>query len=148
MKTQFTDFTPKAMMALGNEIAASFRTCAASIKSCNEFTDGIRAETAAMLEKLHDERRERADGEADARKIFRSELRSEVRALLERAEMTRETLASDIHAASEAFRKSRPRQAPAQARKAASPPSRAARAPAQPAKPAAPANLFRQAKKR
>jgi DNA-binding protein H-NS len=117
MKTQFTDFTPKAMMALGNEIAASFQNCAASIKSCNEFTEGIRAETAAMLEKLHEDRVERAEGEADARKVFRSELRSEVRALLDRAELTRETLASDIHAASDAFRKSRPRQAPVQARK-------------------------------
>ena len=112
MKTQFTGFTPEAMLALGNEIAASFQNCAASIKSCNEFTEGIRAETAAMLGKLQEERRERAADEADARKVFASELRSAVRALLDRAELTRETLASDIHAASDAFNKSRPRQAP------------------------------------
>ena len=116
MKTQFTSFTPEAMMALGNEIAASFQNCAASIKSCNEFTEGVRAETAAMLGKLQEERRERAAEEADARKVFASELRSAVRALLDRAELTRETLASDIHAASDAFRKSRPRQAPAGSR--------------------------------
>jgi DNA-binding protein H-NS len=116
MKTQFTDFTPKAMMALGNEIAASFQSCAASIKSCNEFTEGIRAETAAMLAKLQEERRARAADEADARKVFASELRSAVRALLDRAELTRETLASDIHAASDAFRKSRPRKAPVASR--------------------------------
>jgi hypothetical protein len=113
MKTQFTQFTPEAMMALGNQIAASFQNCAASIKSCNEFTEGVRAETVAMLGRLQEERRERAADEADARKVFASELRSAVRALLDRAELTRETLSSDIHAASEAFQKTRPRQAPA-----------------------------------
>ena len=116
MKTQFTSFTPEAMMALGNEIAASFQNCAASIKSCNEFTEGVRAETAAMLGKLQAERRERAAEEADARKVFASELRSAVRALLDRAELTRETLASDIHAASDAFNKARPRPGPAASR--------------------------------
>ena len=110
MKTQFTQFTPEAMLALGNHIAASFQNCAASIKSCNEFTEGVRAETAAMLGKLQEERRERAADEADARKVFASELRSAVRALLDRAELTRESLASDIHKASDAFQKSRPRQ--------------------------------------
>ena len=116
MKTQFTQFTPEAMMALGNQIAASFQNCAASIRSCNEFTEGVRADTAAMLVRLQEERRERAADEADARKVFTSELRSAVRALLDRAELTRETLSSDIHAASEAFRKTRPRQAPAGSR--------------------------------
>ncbi len=116
MKTQFTGFTPEAMRALGNDIAASFQNCAASIKSCNEFTEGIRAETAAMLGKLQEERRARAADEADARKVFASELRSAVRALLDQAELARETLASDIHAASDAFRKSRPRKAPAASR--------------------------------
>ena len=53
MKTQFTGFTPEAMRALGNDIAASFQNCAASIKSCNEFTDGIRAETAAIDRRAH-----------------------------------------------------------------------------------------------
>ena len=130
MKTQFTQFTPKAMAALGNGITASFQNCAATIKSCNEFSDDVRARTSAMLEKLQDERRERSDEEADARKVFRSELRSEVRALLDRCEMTRETLASDIHAASEAFRKTRPRQAPARARKVAEPAARTQKAPA------------------
>ncbi|MEI7703330.1 MAG: hypothetical protein WCK73_01885 [Deltaproteobacteria bacterium] len=110
MKTQFTTFTPAAMMALGNEIAASFQNCAASIKSCNEFTEGVRAETAKMLAKLQEERIERAGEEADARRVFASELRSAVRALLDRAELTRETLASDIQAAGDAFQKSRPRR--------------------------------------
>ncbi len=112
MKTQFTRFTPEAMMALGNQIATTFENCAASIKSCNEYTENVRAETAAMLGKLQEERRARAAEEADARKVFASELRSAVRALLDRAELTRETLASDIHAASDAFHKARPRQAP------------------------------------
>jgi hypothetical protein len=110
MKTQFTRFTPEAMMALGNQIAATFENCAASIKSCNEYTESVRADTAAMLGKLQEDRRARAADEADARKVFASELRSAVRALLDRAELTRETLASDIHAASDAFNKARPRQ--------------------------------------
>jgi hypothetical protein len=129
MKTQFTQFTPEAMLALGNHIAASFQNCAASIKSCNEFTEGVRAETAAMLGKLQEERRERAAEEADARKVFASELRSAVRALLDRAELTRESLASDIHKASDAFQKSRPRHPVARpaARPAARPKGPAAR---------------------
>ena len=131
MKTQFTSFTPAAMMALGNEIAASFQNCAASIKSCNEFTEGVRAETAAMLGKLQVERRERAAEEADARKVFASELRSAVRALLDRAELTRESLASDIHQASDAFQKSRPRRVAA--RPVARPPARPAARPKGPA---------------
>jgi DNA-binding protein H-NS len=126
MKTQFTSFTPEAMMALGNQIAASFQNCAASIRSCNEFTENVRADTAAMLGKLQEERRERAAEEADARKVFASELRSAVRALLDRAEITRESLASDIHAASDAFQKTRPRQASATRRPPSGPPRRTA----------------------
>jgi hypothetical protein len=128
MKSQFTRFTPEAMTALGNDITASFRACSASFQSCADFTENMRASTAAMMEKFQEERRERADGDADARKVFASELRSDVRALLDRCELTRETLASDIHAASEAFRKARPRHGVAQPRKA--PPSRKPAAPA------------------
>ena len=79
-----------------------------------------------MMERFQEERRERADGAADARKVFTSELRSDVRALLDRCEMTRETLASDIHAASEAFRKARPTRSAAPARKQPAPAKQAA----------------------
>jgi hypothetical protein len=68
----------------------------------------MKARTAAMMDSLREERRARANGESDARKVFRSEIRSGVHALLERCEMTREALASDIHADGEAFRKARP----------------------------------------
>ncbi len=68
-----------------------------------------------MLGKFRAERRERFMACDEARKVFRSEIRSGVRALLDRCELTRESLASDIRAASEAFRKSRPRKAPLRA---------------------------------
>ncbi len=93
MKSQFTSFTPRNMEALGHEITA-------------------------MLGKFQAERLARTTAGDEARKVFRSELRSGVRALLDRCELTRESLASDIQAASEAFRKSRPRKAPRQPRKA------------------------------
>ena len=99
MKTQFRSFTPKAMKALGSEITV-------------------------MLEKLQEERRASAAEEAESRKVFRSELRSGVRALLDRCEMTRETLASDIQAASTAFATSRPRQPPPPPRKVATHPAK------------------------
>ncbi|MEI7704132.1 MAG: hypothetical protein WCK73_06000 [Deltaproteobacteria bacterium] len=94
MKSQFTSFTPRNMEAIGNEITA-------------------------MLGKFRAERRERAMAGDEARKLFRSELRSGVRALLDRYQLTQKKLASDILAARKAFRKSRPRKAPRQRRKAA-----------------------------
>jgi hypothetical protein len=83
MRSQFTSFTPETMGALGNGITA-------------------------MLGKFRTERLERADAAEDARKVYASELRSGVRALLERFELTRETMGSDIQAASQAFQKARP----------------------------------------
>ncbi len=83
MRPQLTSFTPATMGALGN---------------------GIKV----MLGRFRAERLERADAAEDARKVHASELRSGVRALLERFELTRETMASDLQAASEAFQRSRP----------------------------------------
>jgi hypothetical protein len=83
MRSQLTSFTPATMGALGNGITE-------------------------MLGKFRMERIERAEAAEDARKVHASELRSGVRALLERFELTRETMASDIQAAREAFQGSRP----------------------------------------
>jgi len=87
MRSQFSSFTPKTMGALGSGITV-------------------------MLGRFQAERRARAEAAEDARKVYASELRSGVRALLERFELTRETMGLDIQAASEAFQKARPRAVP------------------------------------
>ena len=84
----------------------------------SQFTGFTGQGTTTMLGKFRSERRERAMASDEARKIFQSEIRSGVRALLDRCELTRKSLASDIRAASEAFRDSRPRKAPRQAPRA------------------------------
>ncbi|MDD5309178.1 MAG: hypothetical protein PHU25_17840 [Deltaproteobacteria bacterium] len=111
MQTHFSSFTPEAMRAFGQELAAGFQ-------SRREFLDKTRNHTVAMLanfRRVHREaesqRRQRAAREADERRLFMSELRSGVHALKNRFELGRHEMAADfrqmageLRAASEAFR--------------------------------------------
>ncbi len=114
MRRQLTVFTPEAMGALGKGITEHVARCEAASRRCNRFAQDVRNLSAEKLGHLHEDRRRRAERAAHARRVYASELRSGVRALLDRCEMTRASLASEITAARQAFRSTRPRQARAQ----------------------------------
>jgi len=119
MQAHFSSFTPEAMRAFGQELAAGF-------KNRREFIEKTRDHTSTMLADFrrgHNEaaaqRRQGAARDADGRRVFMSELRSGVHALKNRFELGRREVASDLRqmavelrAASESFR-SRPGHRPA-----------------------------------
>jgi hypothetical protein len=109
MRRQLVSFTPEAMGALGKGISEHVARCEATSRRCNRFAQDVRNRSAAALGRLHEDRRRRAERAADARRVYASELRSGVRALLDRCELTRASLATEINAAREAFRSTRPR---------------------------------------
>jgi hypothetical protein len=114
MSAHFSSFTPEAMTAFGQELAAE-------LQRRRELVETTRTHTNALLAAAHQERceteaqrRQLAAQAADARRLFTSELRSGVHALRNRFELARRDMAADLqqmatelHAASEAFR-SRP----------------------------------------
>jgi hypothetical protein len=96
MNGHFTNYTPEAMKALGQEFAAK-------LKDRIEFLNGARNKTVALLvgsrkhhETAESTRRQQAGEEADSRHLFMSELRSGVHALLGRFELSRKERASDL----------------------------------------------------
>lgn len=97
MNAHFSSFTPEAMRAFGQELADGFprRT---------EFVNDIRNHTFAMLAGFRKERRERAPGEAEARRLFVSELKSGVHSLMGRFELSRKEMTRELQAACDAFR--------------------------------------------
>ena len=111
MQAHFGSFTPEAMRAFGQELAADFQRL-------REFLDKTRKQTSAMLadfrrghREAEAQRRQRAAREADGRRLFMSELRSGGHALKNRFDLGRREMAADfrqmageLHAASEAFR--------------------------------------------
>lgn len=114
MSTHFTNFTPEAMEAFGQELAAELQRRREHLDTTRTNTRELLA--AARYERCETEnqRRQLAAQAADARRLFTSELRSGVHALRNRFELARRDMAADLqqmatelHAASEAFR-SRP----------------------------------------
>jgi hypothetical protein len=96
MNAHFTNYTPEAMKALGQEFASK-------LKDRMEFLNSARNQTAALLvgsrthhQEAESTRRQRAGEEADSRRLFMSELRSGVHALLGRFELSRKERASDL----------------------------------------------------
>ncbi|MBI4703934.1 MAG: hypothetical protein HY744_22730 [Deltaproteobacteria bacterium] len=115
MGHHFSSFTPEAMRALGQEMAAGVRRRA-------EHFDRVRGDTFAMLAEFRrdhraaeSQRRRRAEHDAEDRRLFASELRSGAHALLGRFGLGRreraadlQDMAGELRAASDAFRR-RPR---------------------------------------
>jgi hypothetical protein len=96
MNRHFSSFTPEAMRAFGQELAdgAQRRT---------EVLNDTRNRTVAMLAAFRTEhrdaeasRRQRAGRDADARRLFVSELRSGVHALMGRFDLSRKETAGDL----------------------------------------------------
>jgi hypothetical protein len=111
MSPHFSSFTSETMHALGQELAAEQQ-------ERQELLARNRSNTQALLANAHRERcdaearrRDHAAQEADARRLFMSELRSGVHALRNRFELARRDMAADfqqmaaeLRAAREAFR--------------------------------------------
>lgn len=111
MSAHFHSFTPEAMTAFGQELAAE-------LQRRRELLETTRANTNALLAAARQERcdtethrRQAAAQAADARRLFTSELRSGVHALRNRFELARRDMAADLQqmahelqAACEAFR--------------------------------------------
>jgi hypothetical protein len=107
MQAHYTSFTPEAMRAFGQELAAES-------ERRREFIEDARHRTFAMLadfrrdhHEAEAQRRQRAAQEADGRQLFVSELRSGVHALRGRFEADIGHMAAECRATSRAFR-SRP----------------------------------------
>jgi uncharacterized protein YukE len=128
MEAHFSSFTPEAMRAFGQELAADSHRR-------RELLDRTRRQTAAFLADFRGkqreaatERKQRAGREADGRRLFVSELRSGVHALKNRFELARRDLSTELRqmagrlgAAQEAFRNRPPQLAGSSARKGARP---------------------------
>jgi len=111
MNNHFSSFTPEAMRAFGKDLADG-------LQRRTEFLKNTRNHTLSMLASFRKEhtaaaaqRRERASSDADARRLFMSELKSGVHSLLGRFELSRKEMARDLqdmsrelHAAGDAFR--------------------------------------------
>lgn len=89
MRLHFTSFTPEAMYALGQELADDFQRRA-------EFLRHSREQTVAMLAKFREKEHERAWCEAEARRIFVSELKADIILLLERYALNRQEVAEAL----------------------------------------------------
>ena len=92
MQASFSSFTPEWAHAFGQELMAE-------TQRRQEFVDNVK--------QAESERREAAEPAVDARRIFVGDIRSGVHALLNRFQIARSEMASELRAASEAFR-SRP----------------------------------------
>jgi hypothetical protein len=111
MQVHFSSFTPETMRGFGQDLAADFH-------DRREFVDKTRNQIFTMLADSRREhceaeaqRRQRAAGEADGRRLFMSEIRSGVHARKSRFKLGRREMAADFRqmasdrcAASEAFR--------------------------------------------
>lgn len=112
--SHFTSFTPEAMEAFGQELAAELHRRREHLETTRNHTHELLAAARNERCETENQRRQLAAQAADARRLFTSELRSGVHALRNRFELARRDMAADLqqmatelHAASDAFR-SRP----------------------------------------
>jgi Tfp pilus assembly protein PilV len=106
----FTSFTPEAMTAFGQELAADLQQRLELLAANRSHTHDLLASARTQLQEMESQRRQSAAQAADARRLFTSELRSGVHALCNRFELARRDMAADLqqmagelNAAREAF---------------------------------------------
>lgn len=111
MSTHFSSFTPEAMRAFGQELAADLRARTEALKSGRDHTCSMLACFRKDRQEAEAKRRQGAEQQADARRLFMSELSSGVHSLLARFELSRKEMAGDLQemagelrAACDAFR--------------------------------------------
>lgn len=111
MSDYCNSFTAEAMRAFGLGLAAAHQERRELLNQTRTQTQALLAAARNQRNENEAERRKNAAGEADARRLFTSELRSEVHALRNRFELARrdtvtdlQRLASEVRAAREAVR--------------------------------------------
>lgn len=111
MNAHFSSFTPEAMRAFGEDLTADFQRRTEFLKNTRDNTFTMLAGFRRDHEETEKNRRQRAEREADALRLFMSELKSGVHALLGRFNLSRKEMAGDLQemagelrAACDAFR--------------------------------------------
>lgn len=111
MQSHFSNFTPEAMRSLNQVFAAGAQMRQEFVEQIRSATFNLLADSRRSLAEAEAERRQSAMSEADSRRLFVSELRSEVHALRNRFELARRDMVADlqqmgveVRAAREAFR--------------------------------------------
>jgi hypothetical protein len=111
MSDYCNSFTAEAMRAFGIGLAAAHQQRQELLVQSRSQTKDLLAAARSKRSEVEAERRKSAAGEADARRLFTSELRSEVHALRNRFELARrdtvtdlQHLATEVRAAREAVR--------------------------------------------
>lgn len=104
MNAHFSSFTPEAMRAFGQELAADFQRRTEFLKNSRNHTFGMLANFRRDHQDAAAKRRQGAEREADARRLFMSELKSGVHALLGRFELSRKEVAGDLQEMAGEFR--------------------------------------------
>jgi len=104
-------FTAEAMRAFGLGLAAAHQARRELVTQTRSQTQTLLAAARSQRNERENERRKNAASEADARRLFTSELRSEVHALRNRFELARrdtvtdlQHMATEVRAAREAVR--------------------------------------------
>jgi len=111
MSDYCNSFTAEAMRAFGIGLAAAHQQRQELLVQSRSQTKDLLTAARSRRSEVEAERRKSAAGEADARRLFTSELRSEVHALRNRFELARrdtvtdlQHLATEVRAAREAVR--------------------------------------------
>jgi hypothetical protein len=125
MQGHFSGFTSDTMRAFGQELAAERQQRRETLEQTRAYTSALLESARQQRHETETERRQSAAQEADSRKLFTSELRSEVHALRNRFELARRDVAADfqqmaneLRAARETFRNRPGHEAPAARRRA------------------------------
>ncbi|HYU32477.1 MAG TPA: hypothetical protein VEW48_09960 [Thermoanaerobaculia bacterium] len=128
MQAHFSGFTSDTMRAFGQELAAERQQRRELIEMTRSYTSSLLESARRLRREAEADRRQLAAQEADARKLFTSELRSEVHALRNRFALARRDVATDfqqmageLRATREAFRNRPAHHAAPTARRAARP---------------------------
>jgi hypothetical protein len=147
MNLHFNNFTPEAMRAFGQELADGLQRRVEFIHHTRNETFAALADSRKEHTSAEAKRRERASREADARRLFMSELKSGVHSLLGRFELSRKEMAEDfqgmareLHSACDAFQNRHGRQGgPFRGERAGQPPKQSPK----PQRPTASAQSYR-----
>lgn len=124
MNSHFNSFTPEAMRAFGEKLAEGARARIEFLQTTRDQTSTMLAGFRKDLREVEADRRQRAERDADSRRIFASELRASVHALRSRFDLNRKEMAGDLRemaheyrAAADAFRTRPGRPADTQSRR-------------------------------
>lgn len=94
----FHSFTAEGMRRLGQDLAASRERRADAQRKATASTLSALADFRNKRREEAEDRKKRAEAEADARRLFMSELKSGAHAFLNRCALSRGEMASDLRA--------------------------------------------------